>query len=591
MLLRQEARPLYFPSGEQSLFGWLHAARGAAVSDMGVVVCKPFGYEAVCAHEALVALADGCAAAGMHTLRFDYSGTGDSSDAPDSDEISRWCEDICAAIDMLQRDCGVRRICLLGMRLGATLGAMVAARRQIDCQIVIAPVISGRRYVREMRVFQAGATAANGATTPQSSDYTGLEVGGFRLSSKGMEALKGVDLMELPPLPGTAALVIDRNDLADAERWAGKLQASGVPVRYTVLPGYLDMVSAPHGCIVPVAMIEAIGSWLGIHAKGLASAEVRAETKLPAGARMRFRSRSGVELTERATFFDGERILLGIVTERAEATTHPNTVVRGVILLNCGTTSHIGPNRMSVDTARDWAAEGYVVLRLDIAGVADSSSRPAEPRNQVYPPSGLYDISLAVEFLRRRRGVTHLTLMGVCSGAYHALRSAITGLPVNKVVMINPGTFYLPRGGTRNLHIWEVMRNPAVYVEKSFSLHHWGRLLRGRVNVWRVGKIFIHRAWLAIDSPLRNLCRALRIRIVDDLGWDLALVAERGIPMVFVFAKGDPGLGILRNQGGSMLNKLGPTCRICVIDGADHIFSQYPARAKLVDLLRAELAP
>jgi hypothetical protein len=60
--------------------------------------------------------------------------------------------------------------------------------------------------------------------------------------------------------------------------------------------------------------------------------------------------------------------------------------------------------------------------------------------------------------------------------------------------------------------------------------------------------------------------------------------------MVFIFARGDAGLGLLRSQGGSMVNKLGDHCRIHVIDGADHIFSQYGLRMKLVKLLDAELA-
>ncbi len=297
-----------------------------------------------------------------------------------------------------------------------------------------------------------------------------------------------------------------------------------------------------------------------------------------------------MDLVERATFVDGEKTLFAIVTEPEVTTVLKESGAHGIMLLNCGATSHVGPNRMSVDLARRWAARGYVVLRLDIAGLGDSDNRSGEPRNQVYPPGALYDISIAVEFLRRRRGVKDLTLIGVCSGAYHALRSAIGGLPVNKVLLINPLTFYWRQGDTlADLQIAEVMRNPGVYFDNAFSARHWRKLARGQVNLWRVAKVFARRGWLAIDSTLRDLCRRVGIRIVDDLGWDLASVAQRGIPMVFIFSRGDTGLELLRNQGGSMVRKLGDNCRIHVISGADHIFSQREARMKLIRLLDSEL--
>jgi predicted alpha/beta hydrolase len=561
---------------------------------MAVVICKPFGYEAICAHESLRAFAETCAEAGVNTLRFDYSGTGDSSNSTeDGDEISQWCEDIRAAIDWLERTCGTQRICLCGVRLGALLGGLVAAERRVDCQIAVVPVTNGRRYLRELRAFQVGVSAeVSTATGTDDCAYAGLEVAGFRLSDKAIEKLKLIDLTEASASPDSAALILDRSDLADAVRWADKLKTSGVDVHYEALPGYLEMVSTPHASVIPVVMIEVIREWLRTHTMKVVDDEARlTNAKFPVGARMRIRSESGVDLTERATFIDGEKTLFAVVTEPVVATVTENSGAHGVILLNCGATSHIGPNRMSVDIARRWASEGYVVLRLDLAGLGDSGSRSGEPRDQVYPPGALYDIGLAVEFLRRRRGVRNITMVGLCSGAYHALRSAIAGLPVNKVLLINPLTFYWRRGDTlSDLQISEVVRNPGVYFENAFSIRRWRKLLRGRVNLWRVVKVFLHRGWLAIDSTLRDLCRRLGIRLADDLGWDLASVAERGVPMVFIFARGDAGLDLLRTQGGSMVNKLGEHCRIHIIDEADHIFSQFRARAELITLLDAELA-
>jgi alpha-beta hydrolase superfamily lysophospholipase len=595
--MSNDARPLYFPSGDQTLFGWLHPARGPATSDAGVVICNPFAYEAVCAHGSLRAFADICAAAGIPALRFDYSGTGDSSGiVGEGDQISSWCDDIRAATEFLERTCGVRRICLLGVRLGALLAGLAAAQGAIDAVIAVVPVTSGRRYLRELRALQAGASVEVAGTAPADEAGpapadVGLEVTGFRLSRVSVESLERVDLSKLSDGPRASALILDRDDLPGAKPWAAALESEGVDVHYEALPGFTNMVCTPHAATVPIAMTEAMAQWLELYSRGTkAAAAMPLQIRLPAAARMRIKDESGVDLIERAMFIDGERALFAIVTEPAERAVGVDTSGYGVVMLNGGATNHIGPNRMYVELSRCWAARGYVVLRLDLAGLGDSATRPGEDKNQVYPPGALYDVGVAIEFLRGRRGVRNVTLAGLCAGAYHALRSAISGLPVNTVLLVNPLTFYWKQGSTLNdLQISEVVRNPGVYVENSFSLRRWSKLLRGRVSLWRVARVFVRRGWLTVDSTLRDLCRKLRIRIPDDLGWDLQSVAARGIRIVFFFARGDAGSMLLKVQGGSVLKRLGDRIHVHTIDGADHIFTQRAARMRLLQLMSSEL--
>ena len=591
-----DAKPLYFPSADQTLFGWLHQPRGSASSNIGVVICSPFGYETICAHRSLRAFADTCAAAGMPALRFDYSGTGDSSDtAAPGDQIQDWCADIRAAMDYLERACAVQRICLLGVRLGALLAGLVASQRAVDYVIAVAPVTSGRRYLRELRALAGASTAgsaSNGAPSVVTSDGE-LEVTGFLLSDASIGSLGRVDPSKLIDGPTVAALILDRQDLPGAKPWATGLESRGVEVQYEVLPGFTDMVSTPHASIVPIAMIDVLAGWLERHRGETSHAKrIPVPTVLPRADCMEISDETGVAIRERAMFIDDERALFAIVTEPASRAIQSETADHGVILLNTGATSHIGPNRMYVELARGWAVRGYVVLRLDLAGLGDSSTRAGEQPNQVYPPGALHDIGVAIEFLRTRQGIRTITLAGLCGGAYHALRSAISGLPVNTILMINPLTFYWKQGSTfSDLQISEVVRNPGVYATNALSSRHWAKLLRGQVNVWRVGLIFLRRASLAVESAGRDLCRKLRIRLPNDLGWDLQTVTARGIRVVFLFARGDGGEELLRVQGGSVVKRLGNLCRIHRIDGADHIFTQRRARTRLVQLLGAELPP
>ncbi len=312
---------------------------------------------------------------------------------------------------------------------------------------------------------------------------------------------------------------------------------------------------------------------------------------MPPPASLHLTGARGIRLRESACFVDDDRTIFGIVTTAAGERESVGAVPKhGAVMLNCGATYHIGPSRMHVELARQWAERGYVVLRLDLAGLGDSATRSGRPDNEVYPPDAVLDVGRAVDYLRRAHGVTNVTLIGLCSGAYHALRAAVAGIPATTLLMINPLTFYWEPGSTlSDLQISEVVRNPGVYSERVLDVSAWRRLLRGRVNVWRIATIYARRGALALESALRDLGRLFHIHLPNDLGRDLELLADRGVKIVFVFARGDGGEELLRLQGGVTVKRLGDRCRVYVIDGADHIFSQSGPRKELIRLLDSEL--
>jgi len=581
-------RPIYFNSGRQALFGWLHMPKENARTDLGIVVCKPFGYEAVCAHGSIRAFADACASAGATVLRFDYTGTGDSSGTDtDTDAISQWCSDIRAAMDALRETGHVARFGLLGMRFGALLAGVVAdADPSVEHVIAVAPVMSGRRYLRELRAFQVTAPL-EASPADLAMTQSGLEVNGFRLSKPSVDHLAKIDLARLGARVVPNLLVLDRDDLPGATHWAEALAARGANVCYEALPGYLDMVATPHAAQIPAAMLSAIA--------GYVSRQPR--TTQPAcppvghewSESMQLKTPDGSRLIERAVYVDAGRTLFAITTELERPAGRPPHR-HGVVMLNGGATSHIGPNRMYVELARRWAARGYCVLRLDLAGLGDSATRPGANCNEVYPPGALDDVSAAINFLRRDLAVENVTLAGLCAGAYHALRSAISGLHVNTVLLVNPLTFYWKQGSRlSDLQDAEVVRNPGIYAGKLRSYASWRKLMAGRVNLWRIVMIFLRRGLMTAGSSARDLSRLLRIRLPQDLGWELQALASRGVRIVFLFARGDVGMDLLRMQGGSAVKSIGDRCRVHVINGADHIFSQGAARDELLQLLTSEL--
>jgi alpha-beta hydrolase superfamily lysophospholipase len=592
------AVPLYFESAAHRLFAWLHRPAVQAAPGLGLVICKPFGYDALCAHRSMRAFAEAAVELGVPALRFDYRGTGDSDDTdPAADQIDLWRQDVVAAVSELRRQTGVQRVCLLGFRLGALLAILAAAGSEaVEAVMVVAPVLSGRRYLRELRTTQLAAAEPGTVirNDPQAPGAGAMEVSGFSLSAATVAHLSQLDLSAPGEPPASDVLIIDRDDLPGARGWSESLAALGVRTRYVALPGFVEMVmTAPHLAVIPQSMVAAMREWLrslqgAVSAPSPGGAEShpgRGEPRAPAPVlTLSNESASEAAPSEHPVLLGAQRTLFGIVTK--PAADEPRR--RAVILLNAGATYHIGSGRVYVSLARRWARRGYVVLRMDLAGLGDSATRPGEPDNEVFPPAALEDVRTALEFLRQHYQVREFAVGGLCSAAYHALRAAVAGLPVNRLLMVNPQNFVWNEAEMRG-DLAEVVRDFGGYRESVLSAAAWKRVLRGQVNVRRVVGVYLHRVRIALQSAARDVARQLRIRLPNDVGSQLEEIAARGVRVVFVFARGDPGIELLRIQGGSAVKRLGDRCHVHIVDSADHTFTQSRARAILEQILSDEL--
>ncbi len=575
---------LYFDSGKHRLFGWIHKPLPGNWASAALVVCKPFGYEAICAHRSVRAFADAAAALGIPTLRFDYAGTGDSSEIdPDADQIEIWIEDVVTAVREVRRISGAQRVYLLGFRLGALL-AMLASNRcgAVAGLVLVAPIVNGRRFVRELRTMRLAATMGLEA----SPDTGVMEVSGFVLSAATIRALAEVDLKSPQFPPGTEVLVIDGASMPLARAWSEQLPHSGISTSYRSLPGLVEMLmTAPQFASIPTEMIAAMGEWLSQRNNGKAPdpGEVAHQQSMTL-AFPAFPNRAPV--TERPVFLPPDSVLFGIATEPAA-----EEIPRGaVILINAGADYHIGASGIHVLLARRWARLGYIVLRLDLAGLGDSLTRPGKPDNEVFPPGAQNDIREAVEWIRTRYGALDLTLGGFCSGAFHTLRAAIGAIPVDRAIMVNAETYFWSE--SQSIHerqTAELVLQPEAYRKQLLSPQSWKRLIRGEINVRYVLGTFAGRLTLAMESALRDLARRLRVPLPNDLGSQLEATVARGVRLFFVFSRGEPGLDLLQLQAGISLRRLGERCHIRIVDNADHVFSQLESRRRVEQILSDEL--
>jgi pimeloyl-ACP methyl ester carboxylesterase len=146
--------PFYFGTGSRRLFGIHSVARAAAALRPGraALLCHPWGPEYQYSYRSMKHLADGLSEAGIHVLRFDYIGTGDSDGDSSDFGLSEATRDIEAAIEELKDAAAVTRVSLVGLRLGALLAARVASSSSSHVERVVLwdPVVSGEHYLQEL---------------------------------------------------------------------------------------------------------------------------------------------------------------------------------------------------------------------------------------------------------------------------------------------------------------------------------------------------------------------------------------------------------------------------------------------------------
>jgi alpha-beta hydrolase superfamily lysophospholipase len=522
--------PLYFGSESRALFGWYHAPADGLQRELAIVVCSPLGHEAVNGHRSVRHLADGLANAGVPAFRFDYDGTGDSAgDDEDPARVAAWCASIYEAMATLRTLSHAPRIGLVGVRLGATLAAAVAAESDdVDCLVQWAPV-RGRSYLRELKALQL-----TGINRDAVSENGAIEPGGFVVSEKTQR-----DLAQLAPgAPRTERV-------------------------FTLSERFDEMFLPPHNAVVPHDAIgrtvEQIVAWSGAASRHAQPLDPQREVATFEEARESF------------VHLDG---IFGIASEPLHAAKSAPLV----LLVNAGSTHHVGPNRLYVFVARALARAGFRTLRFDLPGLGDSVIDDASRENDPYLPESSDVIASVIARLRERQVV----LAGVCSGAHASFRAAaeLASAPIVESIVINPLTFNYQSGmsldqPTTSYSEWQR------YLRSMRTVAGWKRLFRRETPVSTIIRTVFDRARL-VATPKKSDVTIDR---------NLRAIAAAGRQLTFVFSQFDPGYELLMLGAGPTVRALRKEGRIALwrIANATHTFESKATREVMIASLREHL--
>jgi alpha-beta hydrolase superfamily lysophospholipase len=592
------ARPHWFGEHGRELFGLYHepaAVRGGPA----ILLCNPFGYEAMCAHRSYLHLANALARRGFAVLRFDYHGTGDSSgDDRDPDRVEAWRDSIHTAIEELRLLSGCTRVGLFGLRLGANLAlAAAATRSDVSALALWAPFATGRAFLREELAVHKLRALDPAFDRPETRAPGEVEALGFAISAQTLAALENIRVTDLSEMQAEAALILTRDTALQEKRVADKLSELGVAVTYAAGPGYGAMLKDN---VLPE------DTWAQVVAHFERQLPVEADPAVSRIKPLPWQATSEVWNTaqapeavcERASYFGPGDGLFGIVTY---ANAHRQSDARpALLLLSGGVNHHVGQNRMYTDWARRWAAAGFTSLRFDLAGFGDSGAAQGGGDGKLHSPDNVADIRAAMDYLSHSCGSRTFVIVGLCSGALQGFHAALADARIVRLGLLNWTRFWLDEtaqaaaagsdmrdhGNTADLRRYQSLR---YYVRMATDSDSWRRLYRGQVDARGIAEHFVKRTWGRVRSELLHRVPLLdrSAKLITQLAGDFQRLAERNVASCVVYNGDEPILDVFREKLGPHLGRLSRAgnLRVELIDGTDHVFTPLWSQEHVFELM------
>ncbi len=550
-----------FPVSFERCVGWLHPAEGAR----GIVICGSIGFEDLCGHKSLAILADRIAEGGQPVLRFDYHGAGDSiGDENDPDRIAVWKQNIRAAIAYLKDRTGVSEIGLVGLRLGATLAAEVAAEiGGVERIALIAPLATGKAYVRELKALSRVIGATNEEPAPGE-----MIVAGFRMSAQTVADLGKLEPALIAASPAPRVLATGREPLA-VHPVVTRLTALGCDVATEIFDGYDAMMCDPTASKTPDSALSRIANWM---VDGAAREGARPVRCVPVGL-------AGEDFVESPIRFGKGHELAGVYCRSGSGTPR-----QAVIILNAGAIHHVGWARGSVELARRLAASGVASLRIDVGGLGDSFAAPSGASGSLYAPELAGDISAAIDWLETQC-IRDVSVMGSCSGAFQAFHAAVADARVKRLALVNQVCFVWNATYQLQFSAWRATKSTVVSAALEDEIQAAEDASRMFNRLMPVAKKFAKGSLNALMSLSQKASSGLGDSNMVE-GW-LETLAARGVKVAMIYSDHDPGLADLERWFGPKGERATtlPGVEMHTLMDADHMLTSRTARQELGTLL------
>ncbi len=561
--------PFWFGPESCRMLAWYHTPFGPTTG-CAVLLCPPFGHEYLVTYRAYRKLAETLARAGFPCLFFDYDGTGDSVES-NLPRVQAWRESILAAAAELRAASGLSTLALFGVRLGALLAASVASEVSASALVMLAPVVTGRAFVREQLGFARLSPLAVSEDSRQR--LTNEEVVGYPFAHQTQQDLGLLDILSMDCTCPT--LVMERDDLpGQSKKLVDTWTVLGRDIHTEHVAGYAAMMTQDaHSSLPPIVMWEALRDWLlARFGQFVAGGGKSLGREMPVSMQV------GHRFIEEVITFNG---LVGVITSPSGRLPRKT----GVVLTNIGASHHVGNHLLYVHLARCLAELGYSVIRFDRAGTGYSRPTPRGGENEVYASSGIDDVRSAIDCLQSRCPCTQIALAGLCSGAYFSYHAATLDKRVKGLILINLLTFQWRDGDSLELRMRQTNKSTDFYLRTMIEPQTWLRVVKGEVAVGRIVIALTKR----LAQKLQNRFMSLLIS-ASGKGERRGIVSrnfhqllKRRVKVLFVFGADDASQDVVAAELGRDATglKSPKQVQIDTVRWTDHTFTPLWAQAHL----------
>lgn len=562
----------WLKSDTDEIFFWHHLPENN-VKNAAIIIISPIGPEYMSCHRSIKLLAEKIALSGIHCIRYDAIGMGNSSGNLEDPGIwDKWIDSPQKIRTYLKNQFNISEIIFIGLRSGCLILSEAIRTAQIKTAVFWHPQIKGAAYIRSTQLLDSVLYKKTHA-----SETTTMEGGGYPISAELQNNIRDTTLSSEHYRYIENALIIETKGATKKSKLNEILMSAGIKTELTHLDGLDNMIKQVTLSEIPHSNIEFIQNWI-------------TQLDIPKLANPRNdedidSDYSNPEYKESVININANRKLFGILT-----TPNNNEKDLLVIFVNTGAAHHAGPNHIHVDTARSLIKYGVTTFRIDISNLGDSANNYEIDPPQEYPLNAASDINIAIEYINTLLPHKSIVLCGISAGAHNIFHAALTSSceRLRKIILINPETYYY-----HSEHTLLSSGNPQpeidqlYYQKQFFNYKKWLSLITHPSKLYNIASFAFIFIIKKVQQLALKMLNSVNIKIRTALENDILLLGDKNIALALIYSEGDPGHQILMSQAARTIknHRQKNLYASIQIHNADHTFSSMRSRKDLYEAI------
>jgi esterase/lipase len=201
---------------------------------------------------------------GFPVLRFDYFGAGDSCGDSLEGRMDQWLLDVSQAIDELKSRAGVEEVCLIGLRLGASLALLNATQQAAVKRLVLwDPVLKGKAYLDGLISLSEELLRFRPKPRKNERPEWPKDIIGFPMTQELYDDINGIDLISKLEMSAKNILIVETEKDGSQSGLKRALEDAGACVDLQHVDGPQIWEPTVDGSVqVPAAVLQTVTAWM-----------------------------------------------------------------------------------------------------------------------------------------------------------------------------------------------------------------------------------------------------------------------------------------------------------------------------------------